>query len=104
MASNTNKYEFFIEELNILEKKVLSYVALNEELAFEKKALTKKNKQLAEENEVLKMKISELESKTGKSTFDSSNSYEKPTNLEEREKLKKQIDLYISKIDNLISS
>ena len=104
MAFNSNKYDLFLDELNSLEKKVRSYIAQNEELTDEKKALTKKIKQLSEENEVLKMQLSELENKSGKSTFDSSKSYEKTTNLEEREKLKKQIDKYISKIDGLISS
>lgn len=104
MPFNSNKYDLFLDELNSLEKKVRSYIALNEELGEEKKALTKKIKQLTEENEVLKMQLSELENKSGKTTFDSSKSYEKTTNLEEREKLKKQIDMYISKIDGLISS
>jgi regulator of replication initiation timing len=104
LAFNSNKYDLFLDELNSLEKKIRLSIAHNEEITDEKKALTKKIKQLAEENNILKMQLSELENKSGNSTFDSSNIYEKPTNLEEREKLKKQIDLYISKIDGLISS
>lgn len=61
--TDTSKYDLFLKELNSLEKIINSYVQKNDELIETKKVLEKKVTQLQNENEVLKLKIDELEGK-----------------------------------------
>ncbi|GBD90977.1 hypothetical protein BMS3Abin04_01701 [bacterium BMS3Abin04] len=61
--TDTSKYDLFLKELNSLEKMINSFVQKNNELLETKKVLEKKVTQLQNENEVLKLKIDELEGK-----------------------------------------
>jgi len=61
--TDTSKYDLFLKELNSLEKIINSYVQKNSELIETKKVLEKKVTKLQNENEVLKLKIDELEGK-----------------------------------------
>lgn len=92
-----SKYDFFMDELNSLEKQIYALVQKGEVILEEQAALQKKIEQLENENEVLRLKIEELES---------FNPALGAGNLspEEREVLKQKIDEFISKIDNHIGS
>jgi len=92
-----SKYDFFMEELNSLEKQIYALVQRGEVMLEEQAALQKKIEQLETENEVLRLKIEELESFNPGT--DVSN-----LSTEDREVLKKKIDEFISKIDNHIGS
>lgn len=59
--SDTSKYDFFMDEIVSLEKMIQNFVAENQEIEFEKIALAEKAKTLEKENEILILKIKELE-------------------------------------------
>lgn len=92
-----SKYDFFMDELNSLEKQIYSLVQKSEELLEEKAALTNRISKLELENEVLRLKIEELETITpGRDVGNISQ--------EDRDVLKKRIEEIVSKIDNHIGS
>jgi len=91
------KYDFFMEEINSLEKQVYALVQKGEALIEENSALNKKINQLEMENEVLLLKIEEIESLNPGADLNNFSS-------EDRETLKKKIEDFISKIDNHIGS
>lgn len=92
-----SKYDFFMDELNSLEKQVYALVQKSEELLEEKAALTNRINKLELENEVLRLKIEELESLNPGA--DLSN-----FTPEDRQALKKRIEEFITKIDSHIGS
>jgi predicted nucleic acid-binding Zn-ribbon protein len=102
--SDTSKYDLFMDEIVSLEKMVQKFVVENEEIENEKSALEDKLDNLEQENEVLVLKIKELEKKL--SQADDIPDKESKANLDfsERENLKSQIDDLISKIDYHIRS
>ncbi|RMD50370.1 MAG: hypothetical protein D6830_02870 [Ignavibacteria bacterium] len=92
-----SKYDFFMDELNSLEKQIYQLIQKSEVMLEEQSALQKKIEQLEAENEVLRLKIEELESfNPGRDLSGLSN--------EDRSALKAKIDEFISKIDNHIGS
>ncbi|MFC2136093.1 hypothetical protein ACFLTH_15870 [Bacteroidota bacterium] len=96
----TSKYDFFMDELNSLEKNLYSFVQKSFELNEKNTRLDKKINQLEKENEVLKLKIDEIESKLNNSLFEDSEILNNNSlNLEDREYLKNKISELISKID-----
>lgn len=96
----TSKYDFFMDELNSLEKNLYSFVQKSSELTEKNARLDKKIQKLEKENEVLKLKIEEIESKLNNSLFEDSEIFNNDTlNLEDRENLKNKISELISKID-----
>ncbi|MBU1098941.1 MAG: hypothetical protein KKA84_00955 [Bacteroidetes bacterium] len=94
----TSKYNFFMEELSSLEKRIYSFIQRDIELSEENIRLVKRVEQLENENEVLILKIREVEEKVVKfqrSEIDANDSL----GSEEKEKIKTKIDDLISKID-----
>ncbi len=86
------KYDLFMEELITLEKQVLLLLQRSEEILAQKEALEKKVKFLEDENEMLKLKLEEIQNKNEFSN-------EVPLNESERIALKRKIDSLIEKID-----
>jgi len=103
---DSSKYGAFLEEINALEKQVYFLVQKGNELIARNSALEKKTKQLEKENEVLRLKIEEIEKKlSGNVTsFDSDlfGTFNSP--IENKENLKKKINELIIKIDRQLSS
>lgn len=101
MAENS-KYDFFMNELVSLEKQVYVYVQQMGDI-FEANAKNeKKIAKLNKENEVLKLKIEELENKLARqSAKNKKNSNSSDGNISdiEKEELKTKISDLISKID-----
>jgi len=98
--SETSKYDFFMDELNSLEKQLYGFVQKTFELSEKNTRLEKKVHQLEKENEVLKLKIDEIESKLNNSLFNDNLSFSNESiNLEDRDYLKTKISELISKID-----
>ena len=98
--SDTSKYEFFMDELNSLEKQLYSFVQKSFELNEKNTRLEKKVNQLEKENEVLRLKIEEIESKLNNSLFSDAEIFANDSlHLEDREFLKSKISELISKID-----
>lgn len=96
----SSKYDFFMDELSSLEKQIYKFVHRSNEQIEENKALQKKIKQLENENEVLKLKVDDIESKLHNLYIDSENSqFNNLFDEGEREKLKEKINDLISKID-----
>ncbi|MFZ1290601.1 MAG: hypothetical protein WAR79_10960 [Melioribacteraceae bacterium] len=104
--SESTKYDLFMKEIESLEQMVQGYVAENENVTNEKSILKQKVESLTTENEVLVLKIKELEKKLN--TVDEKSSavgIKKTTlDLQERQNLKNQIDDLIARIDYHIRS
>ena len=104
--ADSSKYDAFLEEINSLEKQVYFLVQKGNELIAKNSTLEKKTKQLEKENEVLRLKIDEIEKKlSGNVTnFDSElfGTFNGP--LDDKESLKKKINELIVKIDRQLSS
>jgi len=99
--SELTKYDFFINELLELEKSIYLLVQKDDELFLEKKALIKELKLLKDENEILRMKLEEAESKTD--DFDVT-SNKLLLNSKDKKITKEKIDELINKIDNHLRS
>ncbi|PID58723.1 MAG: hypothetical protein CR986_07645 [Ignavibacteriae bacterium] len=100
----TSKYDFFMDELNSLEKIVQKFVRDNEELFRQKSELEKKITKLEKENEVLIFKISDLEKKLNKAGDEIKASAKSKMNLSDRNYLINQIDDFIEKLEFHIKS
>ena len=61
--AETSKYDFFTDELNALEKQIYVFLQKNEELQHENKELLSRLRNIDKENEVLKLKLEEIEIK-----------------------------------------
>ena len=98
--AETSKYDFFMDELNSLEKQLYTFVQKSFESTEKNKRLEKKVIQLEKENEVLRLKIEEIETKLNNSPFSESEIFSNDSlNLEDREYFKSKISELISKID-----
>ncbi len=102
--SDTSKYDLFIEEIVSLEKMVQKFVVENSEIVEEKSILQARVDTLEKENEILVLKIKELEKKINKVEEDSSTAGKTNLDLIERQNLKNQIDDLIDRIDYHIRS
>ncbi|MBK7106311.1 MAG: hypothetical protein IPH62_13610 [Ignavibacteriae bacterium] len=104
--SESTKYDLFMKEIESLEQMVQGYVADTEIVTSEKINLKQKVESLSKENEVLVLKIKELEKKLNTADEKSSLGGIKKTNLDlqERQNLKNQIDDLIARIDYHIRS
>lgn len=104
--ADSSKYEAFLNEINTLEKQVYLLVQKGNELFARNSSLEKKTKQLEKENEVLRIKIEEIEKKlSGNVTnFETElfNNFNTP--FEDKDNLKKKINELIVKIDRQLSS
>ena len=96
----SSKYDFFMDELSSLEKQLYKFVQLFNEQAEERKTMLKKIKQLENENEVLKLKVEDIESKLNNTYIDAEDSHFNNLYTEvEKEKLKEKINDLLTKID-----
>ncbi|MBK8946016.1 MAG: hypothetical protein IPM32_12210 [Ignavibacteriae bacterium] len=104
--SESTKYDLFMKEIESLEQMVQGYVAESENATNEKNILKQKVDSLLKENEVLVLKIKELEKKLNSVDEKSLTAGIKKTNLDlqERQNLKNQIDDLIARIDYHIRS
>lgn len=104
--SESTKYDLFMKEIESLESVIQSHVSETEIVTNEKNALKQKVDSLTKENEVLILKIKELEKKLNTAEDKSSTvGIKKSTlDLQERQNLKSQIDDLIARIDYHIRS
>ncbi|OGU34055.1 MAG: hypothetical protein A2068_01950 [Ignavibacteria bacterium GWB2_35_6b] len=97
--AETSKYDFFTDELNALEKQIYVFLQKNEELQHENKELLSRLRNIDKENEVLKLKLEEIEIKLNHFEESESPKYGDTLHSEEKEDLKNKISDLISKID-----
>ena len=95
-----SKYDMFLDELNALEKQIYYFMQRSSELLEANQALSNRITLLERENDSLKKKINEIESKVSKSLFNEENFFGNETlNVEEKEALKSKINDLIAKLD-----
>lgn len=95
-----SKYDLFIDELNALEKQIYYFIQKGSEILEANQALNNRITLLEKENDLLKKKISEIESKVAKNIFNEDNLFgTESLKLEEREALKSKINELVAKID-----
>lgn len=98
--SEISKYDLFNDELNALEKQIYYFLQKGSDLLEANQALNNRIILLERENETLKKKITEIESKVSKSLFNGEYLFGGENfNLEEKEALKNKISELIAKID-----
>ena len=98
--AETTKYDLFIDELNTLEKQIYYFIQKGTEILESNQALNNRITLLERENDALKKKISEIESKVSRSFVNSENLFGNESfNLEEKEALKNKISELIARID-----
>lgn len=97
--AESSKYDFFTDELTALEKQIYVFLQKNEELQHENKELSNRLKNIDKENEVLKLKLQEIEAKLNQFEENGSQNYSEAFNSEEKEDLKNKISDLINKID-----
>ena len=97
---DSSKYDFFMDELSSLEKQVYKFLQKTSDVNEENKALQKRIKQLEKENEVLKLKVDDVEAKLNNAFVDLENSHiGNLFNEDEKLELKNKITDLITKID-----
>ena len=97
--AESSKYDFFTDELTALEKQIYVFLQKNEELQLENRELFNRIKNIDKENEVLKLKLQEMETKLNYFEENGSRNQGDAFNPEEKEDLKNKISDLISKID-----
>ena len=98
-------YDFFLDELFSLEKHIYMVVEQSDELAEEKLALEKTIKSLKDENEILKLKLEQLEKDSKTQSFsDDLFGGDENYSAEDKEAIKAKIAELIDKIDNHLRS
>jgi len=99
-VAELSKYDMFLEELSSLEKEIYYFIQKGAELIEANQALSNRINQLEKENETLKKRLSEIESKISRSMFNEENLFGvERFNAEEREALKNKISELIARID-----
>ena len=97
--SESSKYEYFTDELTALEKQIYVFLQKNEELINENKNLSNRLRNIDKENEVLKLKLQEIEAKLNHLEDNGSRKNGDMFNKDDKDDLKNQISDLISKID-----
>ncbi|MFA7422073.1 MAG: hypothetical protein WCZ90_20480 [Melioribacteraceae bacterium] len=98
--SDISKYDLFLEELSALEKQIYFHIQKSTELAETNQALNNRITLLERENESLKKKIVEIESKVSRTLLNDQNIFgDEAFNVEEKEALKSKISELIARID-----
>ena len=95
----TSKYDLFLDELGALEKQMYYFIQKGTELAESNQGLNNRITLLERENEALKKKIVEIESKMSKTLLNEQNFFDSSFNIEEKEALKNKISEMVAKID-----
>ncbi len=97
---DSSKYDLFMDELSSLEKQVYKFLQKTNDVNEENKTLQKRIKQLEKENEVLKLKVDDVEAKLNNAFVDLENSqFGNLFNDDEKLELKNKINDLITKID-----
>jgi predicted nucleic acid-binding Zn-ribbon protein len=98
--AETSKYDLFIDELNTLEKQIYYFIQKGSELFDANEALNNRITLLERENDLLKKKVNEIETKIGKTLFKEDNIFSNGSlNSEEKDALKIKLGELIAKID-----
>jgi len=98
--SETSKYDLFLDELSALEKQIYYYIQKATELAETNQGLSNRITLLERENDVLKKKIVDIETKVSRTLLNDQNLFgDEAFNIEEKEALKHKISELIAKID-----
>jgi predicted nucleic acid-binding Zn-ribbon protein len=98
-------YDFFLDELFSLEKHIYMFVERADEISEEKLALEKTIKNLKDENEILKLKLEQLEKESNNKSFNEDLFGDSGIDeTGEREAIKTKIADLISKIDDHLRS
>jgi hypothetical protein len=96
----SSKYDIFLDELNALEKQIYYFIQKGSELLEANEALSNRLTLLERENENLKKKIVEIESKVSKSFINEEIFFgNENLNSEDKESLKNKINDLIARID-----
>lgn len=97
---DSSKYDLFMDELSSLEKQVYKFLQKTNDVNEENKTLQKRIKQLEKENEVLKLKVDDVEAKLNNAFVDlESSQIGNLFNDDEKLELKNKINDLITKID-----
>ena len=89
-----------MDELSSLEKQIYKFLQRTSDVTEENKVLQKRIKQLEKENEVLKLKVDDIETKLNNAFIDNEQSQLGSLfNEDERQELKNRITDLITKID-----
>lgn len=89
-----------MDELSSLEKQVYKFLQKSTDVTEENKNLHKRIKQLEKENEVLKLKVDDIETKLNNAFIDTENSqFSGLFNEDEKQEMKNRINELITKID-----
>jgi len=98
--AETSKYDLFIDELNTLEKQIYYFIQKGSELFDANEALNNRIILLERENDLLKKKVIEIETKVGKTLLKEDSIFGNGSlNSEEKEALKIKLGELIAKID-----
>ncbi|MEW6701785.1 MAG: hypothetical protein AB1298_03620 [Bacteroidota bacterium] len=98
--AETSKYDLFLDELNSLEKQIYYFIQKGSEMLEANQALSNRIALLERENDSLKKKVVEAETKVNKSLFNEENLFGSESfNSEEKEALKNKINELIARID-----
>ncbi len=97
--SELTKHDYFMEELNSLEKRIYAFVQKHNEIVNENSELKATIKKLEKENEVLNLKLEELEEKITKISNGDFDLQFADMSPEEKQNLKNKIGDLISRID-----
>lgn len=97
---DSSKYDLFMDELSSLEKQVYKFLQKTNDVNEENKTLQKRIKQLEKENEILKLKVDDVEAKLNNAFVDlESSQIGNLFNDDEKLELKNKINDLITKID-----
>jgi hypothetical protein len=98
--AETSKYDLFIDELNTLEKQIYYFIQKGSEIFDANEALNNRITLLERENDLLKKKVNEIETKISKTIFKEDNIFRNGSlNSEEKDALKIKLGELIAKID-----
>jgi predicted nucleic acid-binding Zn-ribbon protein len=98
--AETSKYDLFIDELNTLEKQIYYFIQKGSELFDSNEALNNRITLLERENDLLKKKVNEIETKISKTLLKEDNIFGNGSlNSEEKDALKIKLGELIAKID-----
>lgn len=98
--AESSKYDFFLDEINALEKQMYYFIQKGDELLEANEELNNKITNLEQENQALKKRITDIETKLSKTLLSEENLLDNDSlNLEEREVLKNKISELINRID-----
>ncbi|MDF1611509.1 hypothetical protein [Stygiobacter electus] len=97
--AETSKYDIFLDELNSLEKQIYIFVQKADELEEKNQGLSNRITLLERENNELKKKLAEIESKLSRTFVGNEELFNESFNFEDKEAIKKKITELIAKIN-----